>query len=228
MRLVLLPVLVLVGCATGEPNPGHPDGRKPRSDQRVDWAWLLDGVTEPDLPLPQPEASLPFDLGLPKDLPRPPDQHAPSPDKGVKCPDSFEPNNLCSGAAAVGKVVEDAGWSGAKSGTLDSSSDVDWFAASGEEAGGTCIPFTSECLQFKVQVVVPAGRTFKVCLYKNNCNGASTCVSNLGGQTTLTTQFKVDGTCAYDDGVDARIMVQPTDGKGSCDSYSLSYRYDSC
>jgi len=226
--LSVLLALLLAACATGEPGVGgHHDARKPKSDRQPDWApeWLDGAPQVPDLP-----AQIP-DLRSPDTLARdsfvvPPDFKVPLDKPG--CVDGHEPNNLCSAAASAGSVVEDAGWSSPKYGYLDTAGDVDWYSATGKEAGGTCIPLTSECLQFKVQVSVPAGRAFKLCLYKSNCNGSSTCTSNLAGQTTLTTQFKVDGTCAYNDDVDARIMVQPTDGKGSCDSYSIIFRYDSC
>ena len=227
MRSLLILAILLGGCATGEPVSGQRDARKGKSDQRFDWLspWLDGGTPYPDLPPRLPDAA-PADL-LAKDLHKLPDK-ALLPDQGVSCPDGYEPNNLCSSATGAGSVTENAGFSSPKYGTIDNAGDVDWFSATGKEASGTCIPFTSECFQFKVQVSVPAGRTFKVCLYKDNCNGASTCVSNLAGQTTLTTQFKVDGTCAFTDDVDARIMIQPTDGKGSCDNYSMIFRYDSC
>lgn len=225
--------LVLAGCgfaacATGEPVNGQRDARKGKSDQRPDWMWpWLDGSPlPPDLPPRAPDAALQPDQ-LARDSFKAPDKTI-APDQGVSCPDGHEPNNVCSSATNAGSVTEDKGYSSPKYGTLDTASDVDWFSATGVEASGTCIPFTSECFQFKVQVSVPAGRTLKVCLYKDNCNGASTCVSNLSGQTTLTTQFKLDGTCAYTDDASARIMVQPTDGKGSCDNYSVIFRYDSC
>jgi hypothetical protein len=79
----------------------------------------------------------------------------------------------------------------------------------------------------KAQLVIPAGRALKLCVYKDSCTGSSSC-GNQSGPTTISVQYKVSGTCALTDDTTVKIMVQPQDSKGSCDSYKLSFRYDEC
>jgi len=82
----------------------------------------------------------------------------------------------------------------------------------------------------KVQVDVPAGRAFQLCLQQTTCAATPSCVDNASqpGPKTLTAQYQVDGTCSYTDDTDARILIKPADGKGGCAPYTLSFRYDPC
>jgi hypothetical protein len=218
--------VVLVGCAEG--NPGVLDHRLRKDGQVTKW----DGYLWPDLGPPPDGFTWPDLRDGAADKPRPdlrgPDSK-PWPDGHLPCNDSFEPNNTCAVASSIGSTLEGSGWA-TTTATLDPATDADWYAAKGTEKSHTCVPFTSQCFYFKVRVDVPTGRRFKVCVYKDTCSGASSCVNNQAtpGPIQLNVQYKVDGTCALDDDTEARIAVTPMDSSGGCPPYNIAYRYDEC
>jgi hypothetical protein len=217
--LALLAML-LAACATSK-NPPRRDSRR------------ADGASFPDVPVysdfrPWPDHR-PADRrivdGRPVDRPR--DQRAP--DSTKTCPDVNEANDTCATATAAGSADEGSGWVSLTA-TLDPGSDQDWFSAKGAEGSHFCIPGSSQCYTFAVQVAVPTGRVFQVCLLKDTCAGTPTCVNNVSqpGPKTLGIQYQVDGTCALTDDAAALIQIKPADGKGGCTPYTFSFRYDPC
>jgi hypothetical protein len=218
--LVLLAML-LAACATSKSSP-HPSKDSRRAD----------GAGYPDIPVysdfrPWPDHR-PSDRrvdGRPVDRAR---DHL-APDSSKTCPDVNEPNESCAAATAAGSAAEGSGWVNLTA-TLDPGSDQDWFSAKGLEGSHFCLPGSSQCYTFAVQVAVPTGRVFQVCLLKDNCAGTPSCVNNVSspGPKTLSAQYKVDGTCALTDDAAALIQVKPADGKGGCTPYTFSFRYDPC
>ena len=101
---------------------------------------------------------------------------------------------------------------------------MDWFSAKGVEKNHSCFPGTSQKFTFKVRVTVPAGRNFKVCVYKDSCSGSSSC-STGAGPTQVEVTYKVKGICALSDDTEARILVQNLSTKGACPPYSVSFYY---
>jgi hypothetical protein len=229
---LLLSALALAACAEGQPVVPTVD-RGPAREALSFRDAGIDGYVWPDLGQP-PDAFIWPDLCDAGDGPLdgPSDQRAPdltlSPDSQVVCNDVFEPNETCVAARALGSILEGSGWK-SSSATANPATDVDWYSAEGLEDSHTCFPLTSQCYYFKVQLIVPAGRELKVCVLSDSCTGSMTCANNQGspGPKTLTVQFKVSGTCGFDDDTSARILVTPLD-TGGCATYSVGFRYDEC
>jgi len=238
--LALLTALA-AGCAAGNTaTPPVAEGG-PSGDGGVAEAGA-DGYIWPDLgPLPDayihPDG-VKYDIngqtdGSPSDGPPQPQDagpdSTPQPDAHVPCPDPLEPNQTCSSGKSLGSVNEGSSWV-KKSATLDPGADIDWFTASGNEGSHTCLPLTSQCYYFKVKLSVPQGRKLRVCVYKDSCTASGTCADNAAtpGPAVLNVQYKVSGTCAFNDDTDAKILIEPLDGTGGCDPYEVSYNYDEC
>ena len=177
----------------------------------------------PDKPQPTDWWKPPPDKPPPPDLPPPPDMGQPDLPPPPVCKDGYEPNNNCSASKYLGSSTQGAAWV-TRSATLDPGSDVDWFSAKGLEKNHSCFPGTSQKFTFKVRVQVPAGRSFKVCVYKGSCSGSSSCGSG-AGPTQVEVTYKVKGICALNDDTEARILVQNLSTKGGCPPYSVSFYY---
>ena len=150
------------------------------------------------------------------------------PDSGpVACPDSHEPNQSCTAARNLGSTKEGSSWK-SRTGTLSPSSDIDWFRAEGEEGSHTCLPFTNQKYYFKVRLTVPTGRVLRVCVRRGGCSGSLVCADNASSPTTtqLNVQYKVSGTCAFNDDTTAYFKVESIDGQGACDPYTIAFNYD--
>jgi hypothetical protein len=230
--LAVLAVLT-VGCAAGSTPSGpgndlggHDGGGSAEAGQDAyiwpDMGPPPDAFIHPDgvkLDISQLPDTGPVDAGPPPDT-------VPPPDSQVPCPDPLEPNQTCSSGKSLGTLKESSTWI-KKTGTMDPGTDIDWFTAKGEEKSHTCLPLTSQCYKLKVKLTVPAGRKLKVCVYKDSCTALGTCKSGTG-PTVLDVEYKVSGTCAFNDDTDAKIKVEQQDGTGGCDPYEVSFNYNDC
>ena len=134
--------------------------------------------------------------------------------------DGWESNNSCSTNKNLGSVSEDA-WK-STTGSISPPSDADWFRFQGLESYHACWPGSSQTYYLRVQVVVPAGRTYRVCVYRDSCSGASSCSTGTG---TMTVQRSVGGKCGSNDNKWGYVLIYATDGKQQCQGYTLSYNY---
>lgn len=223
--------VLTLGCAGGKPTANGRDGST-GNEQGLPW---LDAYVWPDQyvyrdgPQPQPDlaadsgvvsSDLGVDQALPPDLGKP--DSAP-----ISCPDIHEPNQICAAAKYLGSIGEGSSFN-TNAATLDPGSDVDWYRADGKEDSHTCLPFTNQTYYFKVRLTVPAGRELRICLYKDACGGAATCLNNAGnpGPTQLEVKYKVSGTCAFNDDTTGYFKVDAMDGKGGCTTYSVGFNYN--
>ena len=134
--------------------------------------------------------------------------------------DGWESNNSCAANKNLGSVSEDA-WKSITA-SISPPTDADWFRFQGLEAYHACWPGSSQTYYLRVQVIVPAGRTYRVCVYRDSCSGASTCATGTG---TMTVQRSVGGKCGSNDNKWGYVLVYATDGKQQCQGYTLSYNY---
>jgi len=134
--------------------------------------------------------------------------------------DGWESNNSCGANKNLGSVNEDS-WKSTTA-SISPPGDVDWFRFQGLEAYHACWPGSSQTYYLRVQVVVPAGRTYRVCVYRDSCSGASSCANGTG---TMTVQRSVGGTCGYNDNKWGYVLVYAIDGKQQCQGYTLSWNY---
>lgn len=231
---VLCAALLLGPACAGVRGPGSTkkdgaSGEGVADLRRLDKVIPSDRGPEPDRG-PKPDRVRldhePPDLQPPPDQALPPDQGLTKPDlPSVLCPDVYENNNNCSLHRSLGSVTESSTWV-SKTATLNPAGDVDWYSAKGLESSNPCIPFTSETFYFRARVVVPAGRTIKLCLMPTSCAGSQSCQQG-SGPMTLEVKYTVNGTCTLSDDTEGFFLVQALDSVASCGTYPVSFNYNS-